>query len=118
MVLTICRWKELAKKGKDNKIPTKDDDKEIVEKLANDLKLALQRKETATSTQEKLLAGEAVEAAKSAQRQVGLWVEVVYGVNTHRIRGDGWGISICLSKPRVFQALMGALLSGMKISVN
>lgn len=65
-----CRWKELAKKGKEKQIPLKDDDKQRVEDLTDNLKKAIKLKENAKTTENKLLAAAAVEEAKSAVKVV------------------------------------------------
>lgn len=67
---SVFRWKELCKKGKEDKVPLKNDDKDILERIGANLKKALMQKEAATTTEEKLKAGQAVEEAKNAQRQV------------------------------------------------
>ena len=67
----LCRrWKELAKKGKEKQIPLKDDDKQRVEDLTDNLKKAIKLKENAKTTENKLLAAAAVEEAKSAVKVV------------------------------------------------
>ena len=48
----------------------KDDDKDILEGIGAKLKKALLQKEAATTTEQKLKAGQAVEDAKNGQRQV------------------------------------------------
>ncbi len=60
----------MCKKGKESKIPLKDDDKDAIDAIANQMRIALQRKEAALSTEDKLKAGEAIENAKNAQKLV------------------------------------------------
>ena len=64
------RWKEYSKKGKEEKITLKKDDKNVVEAISNNMQKALLKKENAVTTEEKLKAGQMLEDAKTAQRNV------------------------------------------------
>lgn len=70
VTLSFLSWKELAKKGKEKQIPLKDDDKDQIEELTEKLKKAIKLKETAKSTENKLLAATAIEEAKAAIKLV------------------------------------------------
>jgi hypothetical protein len=65
-----CRWLSLVKKNKENKIPRKEDDKDLVEKLQQNLLRATERKEKATTTEDKLSSTADVEAAKAELKKV------------------------------------------------
>eukprot|EP01041_Mallomonas_annulata_P002032 gene2032-3949_t len=65
----LVSWKELAKKDKVDKIPRKDDDKDVTEPIVALLKAALKSREDAKTTEEKLGATAAVEEAKMLQKQ-------------------------------------------------
>lgn len=53
------------KKGKENKIPRKEDDKDIVEQLQQQLQKAIERKERAVTTEDKLSSATDVDVAKA-----------------------------------------------------
>jgi DNA topoisomerase I len=63
-----CRWKDLLKKGKEEKIPLKDDDAETMDQIAEQLRAAQILRDTAKTTAEKLASAAAMEAAKLAQK--------------------------------------------------
>lgn len=60
----------MAKAGKEKKIVLKDDDKDQIEVLAENLKKAQKKKEDAKTNEAKLLAASAIEEAKIASKQV------------------------------------------------
>ena len=60
----------MAKAGKEKKIVLKDDDKDQIEILAENLKKAQKKKEDAKTNEAKLLAASAIEEAKIASKQV------------------------------------------------
>lgn len=65
----VCRWLKAVKKDKPIKT-LKTDDKDIVERLQKQLQDAIAAKEAAATTEQKLQAAAAVEAAKALQRKV------------------------------------------------
>lgn len=66
----LLEWKAMLKKGKGSKIPLKDDDQDIVEKCNNMLKKALQMKQNAKTTDEKLAATKAEADSREAIKSV------------------------------------------------
>lgn len=64
------RWKALVSKNKGDKVPLKDDDKDIVEKLQAKLAKANAQRESAKKDEQKLAAAAAVEVAKADLKQV------------------------------------------------
>jgi hypothetical protein len=60
----------LAQAGKEKKIPLKEDDKDQVEVLVENLKKAQKKKEDAKTNEAKLLAASAIDEAKTASKQV------------------------------------------------
>jgi hypothetical protein len=66
----FCRWREWAKKGKDEKIPLKKDDGPRIDKLKQAELAAEELKRKAKTTEEKLHAAQAVEKAKAASKEV------------------------------------------------
>jgi hypothetical protein len=66
----VYRWRDLAKKGKEEKIPLKKDDKALIEKLSNNLQNAIKRKDSAKSNDDKLKAAADVEEARAAIKAV------------------------------------------------
>jgi DNA topoisomerase I len=58
----------LLKKGKESKIPLKDDDAETMDQIAEQLRAAQVLRDTAKTTEEKLVSASAMEAAKAAQK--------------------------------------------------
>jgi hypothetical protein len=64
------RWKELAKKGKIEKIPLKEDDDDAGDVIADKIKQATQRKENAKTNEDKLAAAEALEESKALLKAV------------------------------------------------
>jgi hypothetical protein len=67
--LFFSRWKELAKKGKIDKIPLKTEE-DSAEEIAEKVKKATERKEKAKTNEEKLAAAAALEEAKALLKQV------------------------------------------------
>jgi hypothetical protein len=65
---TFVRWKDLLKKGKEEKIPLKDDDTEAMEQIAEQLRAAQALRDSAKTIQEKLDSAAAMEIAKLAQK--------------------------------------------------
>ena len=65
-----CRWKEMADKGKANKIPLKDDDKKVIDDIQERVAQATARKEKAKTNEEKLAAAEALDEAKTMAKNV------------------------------------------------
>ena len=78
-----CRWLALVKKGKEDKVPKKGDDKDTTEKLQKKLLLATTRKEKATSTEDKLSAAKAFEDAKLEIKKVIFHVESIIKLNLY-----------------------------------
>lgn len=66
----LKKWKDYEKKGKIDKIPLKADDKETIEKIADEVRSANELIEKATTTETKLKAAQALEDAKNNQRNV------------------------------------------------
>lgn len=66
----MYRWKELAKKGKTEKIPLKEDDKHLVEDIQNKLQKATEQKANAKTDQEKLAAASFFDEVKQLQKNV------------------------------------------------
>lgn len=62
----------MAKKGK--KIPIRGDDSDAVEAIAENLREAHRRKESASSDAEKLAAADALAEAKARQKEVHGWL--------------------------------------------
>ena len=60
----------MAKASKEKKIPLKEDDKDQIEVLVENLRKAQKKKEVAKTNEAKLLAASAIEEAKMASKQV------------------------------------------------
>ena len=60
----------MVKKGKESKIPRREDDSDIVDKLQKKLQTALAKKEKAVSNDQKLTAAALVEDAKAELKKV------------------------------------------------
>ncbi len=65
ILLYYISWLILSKKGKEDKIPLKKDDKDVTDTLSNKLKEATALRETAKSNEEKLRANQLIEEAKA-----------------------------------------------------
>eukprot|EP01038_Epipyxis_sp_PR26KG_P006716 gene6716-9209_t len=65
----LVKWKELAKKSKESKIPLKDDDKDATEKIQAMIQAATKKKETAKTDEQKLQGANELEAAKALLKQ-------------------------------------------------
>ncbi|CAE7702540.1 TOP1, partial [Symbiodinium microadriaticum] len=63
----LVRWKEMVKKGKN--VPLRQDDMETVDAIADSLREAHRRRETAASDLEKLAAADALADAKARQKE-------------------------------------------------
>ena len=64
----MVEWRDLAKKKKEDKIPLRDDDKEVVEGVKAALDAAKEQRTNAKTTEEKLAAAKAVELATAANK--------------------------------------------------
>ena len=65
-----CSWKELAKRGKEDRIPLKAEDRDHSEAVSDQMKAAVARRDRAKTNEEKLAAAAALEEARQAQRLV------------------------------------------------
>ena len=61
----LISWKALAGKKKEDKIPLKSDDKEVVEKLKLKIEVASKKRDSATSVEDKISASKLLEEAKN-----------------------------------------------------
>ena len=66
----IFRWRELARKGRESKIPLKDDDTDVIDAIVEQLHAAQILRDTAKTNDEKLEAAAAMDAAKILQKNV------------------------------------------------
>jgi hypothetical protein len=64
------RWKKWVSSGKADKIPLKEDDKDLIEQLQLKLQQATKKKETAVSNEDRLTAASLLDDAKAAIKNV------------------------------------------------
>lgn len=72
MVPFVCSWKDLAKSGKSGKIPLKENDQEIGERIVEQVRSATAKRENAKTDEEKLAAAVLLDEAKALLKQVAL----------------------------------------------
>lgn len=64
----LAAWKDLAKKNKGGKIPLADDDGDVADRIRAQLQASEAQRERARTNDEKLAAAQAIEAAKTAEK--------------------------------------------------
>jgi len=65
----LTQWRSWVKNGKESKVPLKDDDSKIVERLAESVKTGQARLNSATASEDKIAAQKEIEDAKTAVKE-------------------------------------------------